>query len=408
MEVATTQKRNFVVSLVAVIMLIAPLSDISRYLAPVHGWWDNGHMIVTSKSIRLMPDPWKSFLSYYEFYLNETSVYPDSIYKKLDPEEDFRHYIDLEIWDLKKPETGTFPYAVELFATDAVNAMRAGDWNKVLYDLGRVSHYVADVHQPYHSTVDYNPRTKTGKALHAVLDAAMEVHYRELNTTTAKDAGPPEPIQNLTSFCLQIAWQSHSFLKRVNQILIDEGREWSPELSNIVQNRTNSAIIAVSRVWYTTALRAAVIPPRIPEPNTFKIDVIGIPKQLDPDKEVALSIVVTDKIGICTPVSLRATLGNTPLSTYELSYMPDPLGKYSIPLPKETLSRLRGTEASLSLAAERPGYVSAKFETMIKVEGLSPQFLQTTVAVVAAVIVAAVVLGTAHLRRRRKQIVIDK
>lgn len=373
---------------------------------PVSAWWDTGHMIVSSRATQLLRDPWRSFLSYYEFYLNETTIYPDSIYKHLDPQEDYRHFIDLEIWDPKKPETGTLAFAVERFATEAVQAMKASDWNKAFYLLGRVSHFLADIHQPYHSTADYNPRTKTGKGLHAILDSSMEVHLKEFKLVKADDR-PLEPVHNLTLFCFQMAWQSHSFLQRINQILIDEEKEWSPELTKIVENRTNSAIVAVARAWHTITLRAGASPPQVPESNAISVSVVGIPQEFDSDKEAALSIVVTDKIGVRTPAVVQASLGNQPLAVHELTYVADPLGRYSISLSSDTLSQFKGGDASLSLTAERLGYVSGRLETTVKISGISTQVIRT-VLVICSVVIVIVVLGGVRLRRGRKKVVVQE
>jgi len=392
------------ISVVCMAMVLSSIVTVPSPVKPVYAWWDVGHTIVTSRAIPLMPDTWKSFLSYYEFYLNETSVYPDSVYKNLDPKEEYRHYIDLEIWHPRKPETGTLPFAVEQFAGEAVQAMKASDWNKGFYLLGRVSHYVADIHQPYHSTVDYNPKTKAGKPLHPILDAAMQVHFKELKVVTADDVKVLEPVQNITLFCFQIAWQSHSFLQRMNQILIDEEKEWSPELTKIVENRTNSAIVAVARIWYTITLRAGASPPQIPKPNVLTVSLIGINQEFDPDKETTLRIVVTDKIGICTPAVVRASWGNQPLAVHEFSYIADPLGKYSVSLTSSMLSQFKGRDVSLFLTAERPGYVSSRFETTVKVGGTSPQFIQIVV-IVCSVVAGVVVVGAIYLRKGRKKVV---
>jgi len=359
-------------------------------------------MIVSSRATQLLQDPWRGFLSYYEFYLNETTIYPDSIYKHLDPQEEYRHFIDLEIWDPKKPETGTLALAVEQFATEAVQAMKVSDWNKAFYLLGRVSHYLADIHQPYHSTADYNPRTKTGKGLHGILDASMEIHLKEFKLAKAEDL-PLEPIQNLTFFCFQIAWQSHSFLQRINQILIDDEKEWSPELTSIIENRTNSAIVAVARAFHTITLRAGVDPPQVLKPNEVSVTMAGVPHEFDPDKEATLSIVVADKIGIRTPAVVRASLGNQQVAARELTYVPDPIGRYSISLSRATLSQFRGSDVILSLTVERPGYVSGRLETTVKIGGVSPQTIQT-ILVICSVVIGIVVLGGVHLRRTRKKV----
>jgi len=395
------------VSIVCTVIVLVPLANLPTSVKPVYAWWDVGHMIVSSRAASLLPEPWRSFLTYYEFYLNETTLYPDNIYRNLDPEEEYRHFIDLEIWDPKKPETGTLPSAVERFAGEAVQAVKVTDWNKAFYLLGRVSHYVADIHQPYHSTVDYNPRTKAGKPLHAILDAALQVHFREFKVVRLDDVKTLEPVQNITLFCFQIAWQSHFFLRRINQILIDEEKDWSPELTKIIENRTNSAIVAASRVWQTIILRAGVSPPQIPRPNTLSINVVGISKEFDPDKEANLRLVITDNIGICTPATVRASLGNQFLPVHGFSYIPDPLGKYSIALPSSVISQFRGGEASLSLIAERPGYVPSRFETTVRIGGVSPRLTQT-IGVICTVVIGVVIVGMASLRRRRKKVIVEE
>ena len=61
-------------------------------LLPVYqsqAWWSNGHRLMTTEAIKLIPDPeWRQFFEHYAYFLNETCVWPDSIYKAEDPMED--------------------------------------------------------------------------------------------------------------------------------------------------------------------------------------------------------------------------------------------------------------------------------------------------------------------------------
>jgi hypothetical protein len=84
-----------------------------------------------------------------------------------------------------------------------------------------------------------------------LFESAAAAHLSEFRLVAPADVGRIEPISNVTAFVLETAIQSHSFLSYINRTLIDEGLQWSPELTNIVENRTNAAIIATARVWYT-------------------------------------------------------------------------------------------------------------------------------------------------------------
>jgi len=396
-EVSRRRLRCALVLQISVLMLTLFQPSFVR---PVYAWWDLGHTIITSNAIRLMPDRWRSFLSYYEAILNETSIYPDRIYKHLDAQEDYRHFIDLEIWDPGRPETGTLPHETGKFAEDAVQALRASDWNKALYLFGRVSHYLADLHQPYHATKDYNPRAKGGTPLHPVLDESLQVHFSEFRVVERGDLANIEPIHNITLFCFQVARQSYSFLERINRTLIDEEKTWSNELTRIVENRTNCAIVAVARVWYSIILRSEMSAPGIDEPNDLSIKLAETPQELSPDKEATIQLVVADRLGIRTPATVQAAINNQPLPTYGFPYVPEPLGRYGMTLPKEMLAELKGRYVNLAITAEKPGFQPTRINLSIKVKGISLQMVQALIAILVAT-AGTGVTAVVYLRRRR-------
>jgi hypothetical protein len=96
--------------------------------------------------------------------LAETVTYPDTYYRESDPNESPRHFIDLEIWNPNDPSTGILPQAVEEFTGEMESAIRAKDWNSMFIDAGDC-HYMADVTQPYHTTVNYDPQTRNVRRL---------------------------------------------------------------------------------------------------------------------------------------------------------------------------------------------------------------------------------------------------
>jgi hypothetical protein len=350
------------VSLLLLVLLVSSWNAPVFQIRTAQAWWDVGHQVIASRAIDFLPAGWREFFSNYEWLINETTLYPDTVYRSIYSDEDPRHFIDLEVWTPSDPNTGTLHLAVEEFVQAMAEAMKAGDWNAVLLDAGRVAHYVADIHQPYHATVYYNP-----KGLHSVLDGSLQAHIAEMTLVKPDELGPLQPVSNLTDFVFSIARQSNSFLPVINRTLIDEGRPWSQELTSIIENRTNSAIVDVARVWVTAITRAGVQPPSVPPDNSLKVEVAsGMPtnRTLDPAAPVSVGVFVSDKLGVGFIGSLTATLGSDALLASPINLDPSPQGKFSVYIPASLLAKHSGQSVTLRLTASGQAYqqVSVEFE----------------------------------------------
>lgn len=295
--------------------------------------------------------------------------------------------------------------AIEQYATEMSQAIESSDWNRLFLAAGRVAHYVADIHQPYHSTVNYNPRNKAGSSLHGVLDASLERHVSEFRLVERSDIGTLEPVENITDFMFYIARQSHSFLYVINQTLIDEGKSWSPELTGIIENRTNTTIVSLARVWYTAIEKAGVRPPAVPTPNRLRISLETEPQQVDPNESFVVSFTVADGLGIRTILQPEASVGNLPLSVQVTESVEMPFGRYVAIITPDILQRYAGSSLILNIVAERIGYEPASAQLQIEVSKTQTSAPQTPLAMIL-VAVAVVLLGgalaLAVLRRSRR------
>lgn len=399
-------KRKFAKTASVLLVSLMTFAMMGSHIVPAHAWWETGHMIVASHAARLLPRPWSSFFEYYGFLVNETSTYPDMV-KDLDPNEDPRHFIDLEIWNPKKPETGTLPSAVEQYTGEMSQAIKSGDWNRAFVGAGRVAHYVADICQPYHSTVNYNPANKAGTALHGVLDASIETHVNEFKLAGASDVSKLQPVENVTAFMFYIARQSSSFLYTINRTLINEGKTWSPELTTIIENRTNTAIISVARVWYTAIERAQMQPPTIPTPNRLSIAIETKTQQASPYDSFSVVFTVSDSLGVHAVLQPRVTAGDLQVSVYPAFTLAAPFRNYVAVIPPDILARYAGSSLILNLVAERAGFESASTQLQIQVSQTQtvtpqpPSQADTSVVIVLVVTVAVVVTGLVLVARRR-------
>ena len=330
------------------ILLTLAIFSVGTAIPQTHAWSIAGHQIIVKYAASLLPNGWKEFFEYYGWLLNETTTYPDTYYREFDPTEAPRHYVDLEVWNPSNPSTGTLPQSVAEFEGKMQLALGDKDWNSMFLYAGRVAHYIADATQPYHSTINYNPLSRNGVELHQVLDSSLAAHISEfklLNSSTVS----LKPIGNLTEFALDTAIQSHTFLPVINQTLIDEGLDWSPELTRIVENRTNTAIIAVARVWYTAILSAHIGAPVLPAVNQLHIAIENVSTTTDSS---TIIFHVNDVLGIRTYADVTMVLNNSTIHAFVANVFP-PVGEYVIVLGRDI------SLSNFTLTATRIGYNSS-------------------------------------------------
>lgn len=337
---------------------------------PLSAWSVEGHAVVATRAIRLLPQPWRTFFQYYGGLVNETVAYPDTLYRGNDPSEAPRHFVDLEVWNPNLPSTGTLPESVNEFTGKMETAIRNKDWNAMFLHAGRVAHYMADDAQPYHSTKNYNPTTKNGVGLHQVLDSSMIDHLAELRVIDESQVGQLTPIKNLTQFALDTAIQSHSFLPVINRTLINDNLPWSSELTMIIENRTNTAIIAVARVWLTAIVNANVSPPEIPQTNSLSIMMESF--QINQNGVRIIRVGVVDALGIKTRATVTLTVDGA-TSRGQVANVIPPVGEYVIVLGAGNYS------GGFTVRAQKTGYASGVLE--ISTNASTLQQIQTYASV---------------------------
>jgi len=251
---------------------------------------------------------------------------------------------------MNDPSTGALPQAIDQFTIQMESAIRANDWNSMFLDAGRIAHYMADATQPYHTMLFYDPQTKTGVGVHQLFESAAASYLSEFRLVSPADVGLIEPISNVTAFVLETAIQSHSFLLYINRTLIDEGLEWSPELTKIVENRTNTAIIATARIWQTAIVRSNSLPPELPKVNELSIAIDGV--VLDSTSYGVIRLHVVDSLRVKTRADVSLSVDGSTFRGQVANIVP-PVGEYIIIVPSGTYN------ANFVFTAQKEGYQPA-------------------------------------------------
>ena len=161
--------------------------------------------------------------------------------KSRDPEEPPRHFIDLEEYD---PEVmgpswdhdhlvdrygkesvdrwGIVPWAAEEVFLRLVEAFRQGERERILSLSADLSHYVADLHQPLHTTRNYDGQLTGQRGIHARFETKLlDRHLDEIRFVKEGpgDLGPVLPA--LHRFVRESFGQVEALLKADRQA-VDE------------------------------------------------------------------------------------------------------------------------------------------------------------------------------------------
>jgi hypothetical protein len=163
--------------------------------APARAWWRDGHEWITRAAIEHLPLPLRGY-----FKANE-----QTIVTRAAQEPPGAHYIDIDYY----PEflAGTFPRDIDdliaIYGTAVVNANGRGPWTYVGYvaslsagmvgastptdwlsfttAAGYLAHYIEDLHNPLHLTVNYDGQFTGNNGIHARYEGEMiERHFDDL------------------------------------------------------------------------------------------------------------------------------------------------------------------------------------------------------------------------------------
>jgi hypothetical protein len=355
-----SKTKYYIFLLVLIIILGSP-----SLIGKVYSWWDVGHKAIVAKAIDYMPEKWYKFFKHYQYFLEETSLWPDTVLA-MKAGESYNHYYDSEYpleEHITNPEYGRLPWRVDELVKNLTDYIKQEDWYNVLVTAGVLSHYLADSSQPYHSTKDYNPpltrdiQAPGVQPKHAVVERTHAEHIDEiippdLNIT-------PTYIDDPFRYMFQFLNESYSFLDEMNSIVLGEDvmdpsddRDW-PELKPIFVNRTVRAIWLVSSMWYTAIVDAEAID-KAPDPAIFmELDIslkgMDMPSILT---NVRFTVRVVDKLGVpVDPDNVKLRFGDDLIELKRAD-----LGEYSGIIPPEILSKYGGTTITVNIDVSKEGY----------------------------------------------------
>jgi len=387
-------------ALLAIVVLSFVVPDLVR------PWYSDGHRIIATSAIKLLPPKMKDLFTYYGYVINASANYPDLSWADLDANEGPKHYIDLEVAgaNLENKDVGVLPYAINSTYNAMVQYWKVGDYGAAFIYAGALCHYVGDSGQPYHTTVNYNPKGK-----HGLADSLLESHLGEI---TLVQSDPLTPVENVFQESVGIIRESYSWLPTLNKTLIgdpnnsSDDRDWSPELKDMVQDRTNKVIIFTARLWVSAVRAAGGEVPDVPSENALKLTV-SAPTEVFDNKSARVRIVVVDSLGVPVSATVTAKLGGVNIYVGSASDK-NPIGKYEGLMDITTLVANSGTQAELNVSASFTGRSPASWKGAVLVKSSRPPQAGSSIDIslvgisaLVAIVIIVVVLGVLRGVRRR-------
>ncbi len=154
-------------------------------------WGTTGHRTIAAKYSASLPGPMDG-LALNDVWVTDHVMDPDAR-KSTIPSERYRHYIDIDAYPeyhagtlphdravlearygaAQVEQWGVVPWAIGEVVDSMTAAMQRGDWNLVRYWTADLCHYVGDLHQPLHCTLNYDGQLTGNNGIHYRYESRM-------------------------------------------------------------------------------------------------------------------------------------------------------------------------------------------------------------------------------------------
>ena len=248
------------------------------YTVPVLAWGPAAHELVNAWAIQTLPPEMRPFFENNRQFLAEHANDPDELMKH-DRYERMRHYIYLDRYGIfpylglphdyasakakigssRISRDGTLPWQVGEFSLRVTEAMKGKDWEQVKIDAAVLAHYLADAHDPLHTTQNYDGQMTSQNGLSARFDIHLIDRYSKFFIMHPEDA---EKVDDPTEYAFQACLASNVWVDliiwsdlRARDGLTDYTDEYYDRFYNqvgrTVVHEVNAAAHDAGSYWYT-------------------------------------------------------------------------------------------------------------------------------------------------------------
>ena len=246
-------------------------------------WGPTAHDIVNTWAIQTLPPEVRTFFENNRQFLVEHANDADELMKR-DRYERMRHYIYLDKfgvfpyptlphnYELAKQKffswrinrDGMLPWQIGEFSLRLTKAMKAGNWEEVKLDAAALAHYVADAHDPLHTTQNFDGQLTLQTGLSGRFDIHLLDRYSKFFIMHPENA---VKIDDPTEYAFQTCLAANVWVNlviwsdlRARESLTDYNDEYYDRFYNLVGpnvvHEINAAAHDAGSYWYTAWLNA--------------------------------------------------------------------------------------------------------------------------------------------------------
>jgi hypothetical protein len=264
-------------------------------LTQLYGWGWDVHRRINRAAVQAVPGEFGDFLIQNIEALAYHAADPD-FWKAADPNEEYRHFIDADLYDeypfdniprnidslySKYGEEnvghwGIAPWNIDDYCNRLVALFKEGNWEKSIYTMAALSHYIADIHMPLHTCANYNGQFTGNEGVHFRWETPMIKQY----VVYIKPLEEAEIIDDLLEMAFTIVKESFQVyplllsadsLARapLTKIQADSLNTYEKltfedeylsvlysQTSDVVHDRLNKSAERIASYWYTCWVKA--------------------------------------------------------------------------------------------------------------------------------------------------------
>jgi hypothetical protein len=205
----------------------------SGLLAPgsMFGWGPTAHHIVNGWAILTLPPEMRGFFTANRQFILDHANDPDT-WMKNDRYERKRHYIYLDKYGVfpyltlphafkrateqfgsgRVNRDGVLPWQIGEYSLRLTNAMKLHNWDEAKLDAAVLAHYVADAHQPLHTTQNFDGQLSEQPGLADRFEIRLVDRYSKFFILHPEDA---VKIDDPTEYAFQICLEAHTWVESV-------------------------------------------------------------------------------------------------------------------------------------------------------------------------------------------------
>ncbi len=259
------------------------------------GWGYDVHRRITRVAVQAVSGEFGDFLIQNIEDLSYHAADPD-YWKTADPNEGYRHFIDADLYDGYPFDNiprnidilytkygdenisnwGIAPWNIDDYCNRLTELFRAEQWEKSVFTMSALSHYVADIHMPLHSCANYNGQLTGNEGIHFRWETPMVMQYVTYIEPMEEVETFSDPLE-MAFDIVKESYQVYPLLIRADSLArapltkiqadsLNTYEELSFEdeylsilylqTSDIVHDRLNKAAERIASYWYTCWINA--------------------------------------------------------------------------------------------------------------------------------------------------------